>query len=187
MALSLQKLILGRRSVSAFLPELPKDFDNILSRAIDAARFAPNHKRTEPWMFYRLGATSHQRLSHLVYTNELAKGNVDNAAKSKAAKWERVPCIVGLTSKTDTNEIRSLENYAATCCAAQNFMLSLTAAGLGSKWVTGAMAAHQGTRDLLWVSGEERVVGLFWVGQPAITPPPPAKLRNIQDILINIP
>jgi nitroreductase len=50
---TLTQLIRSRRTVYAFRAErAPRD---ALDRALDAARWAPNHRLTEPWRFYVLG------------------------------------------------------------------------------------------------------------------------------------
>ena len=40
--------LLSRRTVNDFAPELPADWESSLLRAVEAATYAPNHKRTEP-------------------------------------------------------------------------------------------------------------------------------------------
>ena len=40
--------LLSRRTINDFAPELPADWEASLLRAVEAATYAPNHKRTEP-------------------------------------------------------------------------------------------------------------------------------------------
>jgi hypothetical protein len=49
-----------RRTTHDFLPE--RIADDMVERAIEVARWAPNHHRTEPWRFYMLGALARQQI-----------------------------------------------------------------------------------------------------------------------------
>ena len=51
--MDLHTALLERRTISQFKPDVPDS--EIINRAIEAARWAPNHRFTEPWHFYRLG------------------------------------------------------------------------------------------------------------------------------------
>ena len=50
---SVAELLRNRRSINLFEPE-PVGTDVLLD-AIDVARWAPNHRLTQPWRFYLLG------------------------------------------------------------------------------------------------------------------------------------
>ena len=57
--------ILTRRTINEFDPKLPSHWEKALERAIEAAIYAPNHKRTEPWRFYLLGKNSIEKVCKL--------------------------------------------------------------------------------------------------------------------------
>jgi len=63
---------------------------------------------------------------------------------------------------------KGLEDHAAVACAVQNFMLSLTADGIGSKWMTGALGVAP--EKLMVLAGAnstaERFMGIVWFGYP---------------------
>src|SRR6056300_451121 len=59
------KNIISRRTINEFEPSLPNNWENSLERAITAAIYAPNHKRTEPWRFYLLGPKSIEKVCKL--------------------------------------------------------------------------------------------------------------------------
>lgn len=48
----------SRRTINDFSPQLPAGWEEALERAVEAATFAPSHKRTEPWRFHLLGPRS---------------------------------------------------------------------------------------------------------------------------------
>merc|ERR1712039_1007093 len=57
------------------------------------------------------------------------------------------------------------EDYAATCCAIQNFMLSMWIEGVGTKWTSGDITRTQDFADSCGIDVEaERVVGCIWYG-----------------------
>lgn len=61
---------------------------------------------------------------------------------------------------------RALEDYASSCAAVQNVLLSLHAEHVASKWVTGPVVKTKAFRDLVEASPTDRVVGLIMVGKP---------------------
>lgn len=158
-------LLRGRRTVHDFLPDpVPQA---VLERALEAARWAPNHHRTEPWRFYLLGARAQALLAERNAELTRAKSG-ERAAEVKLARWRAVPHWLLLTVVIDADEGRAREDYAACCCAAQNLMLALWAEGIGSKWTTGGVTRDADTLRALGIDpAVERVVGLFWYGVPA--------------------
>eukprot|EP00521_Asterionellopsis_glacialis_P006704 CAMPEP_0195287652 /NCGR_PEP_ID=MMETSP0707-20130614/4626_1 /TAXON_ID=33640 /ORGANISM="Asterionellopsis glacialis, Strain CCMP134" /LENGTH=454 /DNA_ID=CAMNT_0040347429 /DNA_START=77 /DNA_END=1441 /DNA_ORIENTATION=+ len=81
---------------------------------------------------------------------------------------------------------RQLEDYAATCAALQNIMLSLHAEGIGSKWATGPVVRTKAFRSLIKAKPDEMVVGLLMVGYPHSKrgmPKPPRRTKSIDDLL----
>ena len=45
----LHGLLRSRRTINEFAPALPSGWEDSLRRAVHAATYAPNHRRTEPW------------------------------------------------------------------------------------------------------------------------------------------
>jgi nitroreductase len=158
----------GRRSIDLFAPD--KVAPATLRAAIEVARWAPNHRLTEPWRFYLLGATTTRGIVDLAVEAEVAKKG-ERAGPVRRARLEAVPGMFVLTSPRSDDALRERENYAACCCAAQNLMLYLWLQGIGVKWTTGGITRQQRFCDLLGVdSAKESVVGLFWYGVPRVIP-----------------
>ena len=77
-----------------------------------------------------------------------------------------------------------LENYAATCAATQNVLLSLHAEELGSKWATGPVIRTKAFRDVVQLRNDELVVGLIMLGVPKRVPRSPRRRRRLMgDVL----
>jgi len=167
-AATLARVIAARRTIHDFTADKPPR-DCVLA-ALDGARWAPNHHRTEPWRFYLPGAAAAARIVELNTELVRAKSG-DAAAANKRERWLVLPGWLVVTCQRSDNPDREREDYAACCCAVQNFALQLWAAGLGTKWSTGKV-----TRDPRFFAAidadvtREFCVGLIWFGYPAAVP-----------------
>jgi nitroreductase len=172
-------VIRGRRSIDLFAPD-PVGTDR-LRAAIEVARWAPNHRLTEPWRFYLIGSATRRALVDLAVELEVAaKG--ERAGPVRRARLEAVPGMFVLTGARSDDELLERENYAACCCAAQNLMLYLWLQGIGVKWTTGGITRHPGLYELLGIDfAKELVVGLFWYGVPKVIPT--QKRRPVEEIV----
>uniref|UniRef100_A0A7S0LVA6 Nitroreductase domain-containing protein n=1 Tax=Coccolithus braarudii TaxID=221442 RepID=A0A7S0LVA6_9EUKA len=177
----------SRRTINAFKAELPGGWNAALRRAVEAATFAPNHKRTEPWRFHLLGPQGIRRVcelnAELVATTKGAK-----AGEKKLGRWLAMPgwlvvtCVRSEPSMDDPAGV-AREDYAACCCAVQNLCLSLHAEGIGTKWTTGPVNFDTRFSEAAGLSDDEYVVGTIWFGEAAGTQPAPPSKRPIDDVL----
>lgn len=183
--------LLSRRTVNEFAAKLPTEWEDALVRAVEAATFAPNHRRTEPWRFHLLGAESIRRVCELnAEIVEASKGA--EAGAKKLARWLTMPgwlvvtCVksdkeVGTSMDDPTSVTR--EDYAACCCAVQNLCLSLHADGIGTKWTTGPVNFDPRFSQAVGLPSNEYVVGTVWFGTAAVQPEPPRKRLAVEDVL----
>jgi nitroreductase len=177
------ELIRSRRTIHTFRAELPRR--EIILRAIDLARWAPNHLLTEPWHFYLLG---HDTINAIVDLNTelVTLSKSAEAGRAKKEKWSAIPGWIVLTCDRSDDFTRAREDYAACCCAIQNFALYLWSENIGVKWTTGAVTHHPRFYDLIWVNPElETVVALLWYGYPAEVPQTARK--PLSQILVDLP
>ena len=177
-------LISARRTIHHFKPEPVPDQD-FIKHAIETACWAPNHHLTEPWHFYLLGQETITSICELNKQILMATKGVE-AAESKYKRWMNIPGWVIVTCQTSSDEIRAREDYAACCCAIQNFMLCLAEKGVGSKWSTGLVTREQRFYDVAWINPElEQVVGLVWYGYAEETPQ--AVRKPVLQVLTELP
>lgn len=177
----------SRRSVSQVrLAETTVADHDVVREALESARWAPNHKRTEPWRFYLLDDERIARLAELNAELLERRGSRPEKVESKRRSWSAVPGVVVITvrSAADADEVMRREDYAAAACAAQNFLLHLWAEDIASKWSTSAVWNHEGFWPLLGhdagpEDGEEagadlrpgeEVVGIFFYGTATEVP-----------------
>lgn len=177
------ELLSGRRTINFFQAEPPPR--ELIVQALDLARWAPNHRLTEPWRFYWLGQNTAQAVAELNAELVAASKGAD-VAQRKLADWLAKPGWLVVTQLRSADPLQNQEDYAACCCAMQNLMLYLWSQGVGSKWSTGAVIREARFYDLLWIDPAiEVVVGLLWYGYPADIPQTPRK--PLAELLIELP
>jgi nitroreductase len=172
-----------RRTINDFKQrEVPRE---LLLEAIDVARWAPNHRLSEPWRFHLLGEQSVDAIIDLIVELKTAgKGEATRAAVMK--RLDGVPTWLAVSCKRNDDPIREREDYAACCCAIQNMMLYLWQAGIGVKWNTGAAARDERLLNILKLRpGEEFVVGLFYCGYPELVPE--QRRKPVSEIVSTLP
>lgn len=179
----LAPLIRSRRSVDRFQPELPPQ--ELLLEAIELARWAPNHRCSEPWHFYLCGPQTRQAIIELNSELVSAKQGAE-AGAAKRSRWSTVPGFLVITCDRSENALRAQEDYAAVACAVQNLMLALWSRGVGSKWTTGEVTRDPRFYDLIWVDpAQESVVGLLWYGYPAELPD--SNRKPVEAVTVELP
>ncbi|QIZ08658.1 nitroreductase [Priestia megaterium] len=136
-------IIYSRRNIKNFKSD-PVTIEQI-SKWLQAGTMAPNHKMTEPWEVYMVGAETREKLNH--------KTNFFHA-----------PVVLAILSKHGANEIEKIENAHATACFVQNFNLAAWAEGVGTFW--SSMGGAPKNREILGVPDGYDVIGIFGVGYP---------------------
>jgi nitroreductase len=179
---TVNRIVCERRTVHDFAPEpVP---ESVLEQALEVARWAPNHHRTEPWRVYLLGSEAQTAIAKLNAAG-VRETRGERAAEVKLARWMAVPGWFVMTTPVNDDSLREREDYAACCCVAQNLMLSLWAAGVGVKWTTGAVVRERKFAEIVGfeLSGEQ-TVGLFWYGWPATVVE--QHRRPVSDFLVRV-
>ncbi|NND72320.1 MAG: nitroreductase [Rhodothermales bacterium] len=164
----LSYIIRSRRTIHSFTPD--KVPDEVVYSAIECARWAPNHKLTEPWRVILVGDTTARKIVDL-NTRLVKEKRGKKSAEAKRERWKRVPNWIAITSTISDDSVRTREDYAATCCFIQNLTLYLWSKGIGAKWTTGAVTRYDDVYELIGVDPQkEDLVGLLWYGYPAGEP-----------------
>ena len=165
---TLAAVIRTRRSINLFEPGAIDAA--LVEQAVELARWAPNHRLNEPWHFYLLGLSTAAAAADLAACIETeSKG--EQAGALRRQRLLAIPGSLVLTSARHDDPLIERENYAACCCAAQNFMLYLAAHDVGTKWTTGAITRDARFYRLLGADPEREVmVGHFWYGRIRIRP-----------------
>ena len=161
-------LIRGRRSIDLFEPDPVSNA--VVRDAIDVARWAPNHRLTQPWRFYLIGPTTRRGVTDLAVELEVAKKG-ERAGPVRRARLDGVPGFLVLTTRRSDDALLEREDYAACCCAAHSLMLYLWQRDIGTKWTTGGITRDARFYALLGIDAvKESVVAFIWYGKPRVVP-----------------
>ena len=144
-----------------------------LRELVDLARFAPNHKLTQPWRFRVLGPEIRSRIEEL-------------AGEKEAMKLRRAPTLVLATACLSGDPHVDEEDLHAAACAVYAIILGATNRGLASYWRTPSCFTEGPVREALGLAGGERVVALVHLG-PAVSEPPPKERLALDDVLQFLP
>ena len=152
-----------------------------LETLLDAARWAPTHRLSEPWRFAVLDQATIARLSAWLATQPQIRDTPDTAkGPAKLAKLlERLPTLGALIQVTwvrATDPEVDREDLAATAAATQNLLLAATAVGIGSFWSTNPALGHPDTQR--WCGSDpvsEGFLGSLWLGIAKQQPPAPPR------------
>lgn len=168
------ELVRRRRSVKAFTAEPVRR--DVLESLLEAAVWAPNHKLTEPWLFYVLGDETKRRFAALrrsLRARKLPDPEAPEAQKALRKVYEdtiATPALVAVSCAVSDDPVRRDEDYAATAMAVQNLLLAAWSLELGSYLRTGEILEHAETRALLDVPDDHRLFGVIYLGRPADIP-----------------
>lgn len=169
-----------RRSVGQVTDQVPEK--EKIEQILEAARWAPNHHKTEPWRFYVLSGEGRNKLGEAYGKINLEKipGPTNEqrklAMESGISKAKRSPVVIVATVEPDPEDkIEPIEEVAATACAVQNMLLAAHELGLAVKWRTGKPATHPVMKEAFNVPENGWVLGLLFVGYPETVPKAPAK------------
>lgn len=163
--------IARRVSTRAFqIHPVPRD---VLTRLLDAAVRAPNHKLTEPWRFAVLTGASRDRYAEIRRKHRAAKfpdPAAPDATKAIEKTWREAkdtPAIVVVMCVVSDDAVRREEDYGAAMMATQNLLIAATAEGLGTCVQTGGIMEETAVRELARCPADHRIVALVPVGYPA--------------------
>ena len=181
-------VIENRRTIKEFRSDpIPEE---TLWRILDAGRWAPNHRLTEPWRFTIVGKQSREALADALARKGLSTDDPSVFAKAKAEARRKVmssPMLLAVTCRMEGTQEQQVEDLAAVCAAMQNLQLAAWSEGIGSHWNTGRVTRLPETEAILCLSERgEKLVGFLYLGYPAQIPGPP-KRRPVQDFVRSIP
>lgn len=159
--MELEEAIRTRRTHKAYGPD-PVDRAT-LDELFELARWAPNHKLTNPWRFRVLGPDAIERL----------KAAADDPVA--AAKLDRAPTLVVVSSARSGDPIVDEEDLCATAAAAYAVLLAAHGRGLAGYWRTPAPLRTREGRAAVGVGDDEHVLGLLHLGTPRQEPRAPQR------------
>jgi nitroreductase len=171
LGVDVETAIRARRTHKQYGPE-PVD-EEAVRALVELARWAPNHKLTNPWRFRLLGPVTRARIDELVPDQEVAK-------------LRRAPTLVLVTALPSEDPVLAAEDVQATAAAVYALLLAATARGLASYWRTPACFREPAVRAALGLADGEVLVSLVHLGPPA-SDPPPKERAPVDQVLTVLP
>ena len=149
--MELEEAIRTRRTHKAYARE-PVD-RRTLDELFELARWAPNHKLTNPWRFRVVGPRALERL----------KAACEDPVA--AAKLDRAPTLVAVSATQQSGDpLLDEEDVLAAATAAYVVLLAAHGRGLASYWRTPEVLRTPEGRAAVGVPDSERVLGLLHLG-----------------------
>jgi len=140
----------------------------VVRELVELARWAPNHKLTNPWRFRLLGPETRARIDELV-------------PEAEVIKLRRAPTLVLVTALPSDDPVLGEEDVLATAAATYAMLLAATDRGLGSYWRTPSCFREPGVRSALGLADGEVIIALVHLGSP-VTDPPAKERAPVDDV-----
>lgn len=162
----IQETIKNRRAVfPAQYNDQPITKEEILT-ILEAANWAPTHKRTEPWRFRVFYGTSQVALGK--FMAETYKQTTDNFSEFTYNKFVDNPvkagCVIAICMQRDPKEsIPEWEEIAATAMAVQNMWLTASEMGIGAYWSSPGLIKYMD--KFIHLGEEEQCLGFLYMGK----------------------
>ena len=150
--------------------EVPRE---VLSRMLETAVWAPNHRLTEPWRFFILerGTAAHANVAGMAHDFALQRSGNAQRAEATRDSLLKTPVIIYMYSTPGRDDEGTRENYASVCCAAHNIALAGVAEGLAVTWETGGPTRHPDLARTLGAEDDWALATMLSIGYPAEDPP----------------
>ncbi len=156
------KLLMSRRSIRKFKREpVPED---LILRILDAARYAPSAKNSQPWSF-------------IIIEDEMIKGKL-----GKIHRWASPLLRAPLAIVVACDREASPTSYLVDCAnAVMYMMLAAHALGLGTVWIQSLRNIEE-IREIIKLPDRLIPVAILAVGWPDESPSPRER-RDLGEIV----
>jgi nitroreductase len=138
-----------------------------IQQILEAANWAPTHKRTEPWRF-KVFHSEDSRTKLSKYLGEAYVKSVEKPSDFKQKKMEQKAvqssCVIAICMQRDPEaRIPEWEEIASVAMAVQNMWLMAHSLQIGAYWSSPALIAYFG--EHLSLAEGERCLGFFYMGK----------------------
>lgn len=142
----------------------------MVERMLEAANWAPSHRRSEPWRFVVFAGEQRGIVGEALAEayRRMAPDPGFSAQRHEAlrAKVWKAPVWIALGMHVDPNMVE-WEETVAFGCAVHNAWTMACAQGLACKWTSGATATHAHVAEMVGFEADVRLHGFLYVGRPA--------------------
>ena len=164
--MSLLELIRRRRSIFPVQYSSDSIAPSDIEELLEAANWAPTHRKTEPWRFYVI--QGEQRTALGAFLAAKYRATDPKASDFKAKKIQQKPeqsaaVIVIVMQRCPEESVPEWEEVAATAMAVQNLWLMATEKGLGGYWSSPGLKTYMS--EFLEMNPGEKCLGFFYLGK----------------------
>ncbi|MEK4023176.1 nitroreductase family protein [Sporosarcina sp. FSL W7-1283] len=181
-----EKSIIGRRSIKAFKTD-PVDVEELIE-LLNVAKWAPNHKLTEPWRFQLYTSNGKEQfVQAYIDSQPNTDGEVPERVNRKADYFRNIPLHLVVIMPEDPRQRRWDEDYGAVSTMIQNFQLAAWKRGIGMIWRSNDWIYDPVFREGIGVKPGEKVVATLMIGYPKHIPEPQDRtdIRELLTIIDN--
>ncbi len=132
---------------------------------LEAANWAPTHRKTEPWRFRVLQGETLEKLGLFLSLKylETEASPKEFKAKKLIENPKKAGAIIAICMQRDPNKsVPEWEEVAATAMAVQNMWLACTEMKIGAYWSSPALTKYMG--EFFEMADEEACLGFFYMG-----------------------
>lgn len=162
----LKQIIESRKST------FPKDYtdqeipEEVLEEILNSAQFAPNHKRTKPWLLKVFRKEEKSALGNVlakIYKETTSEQTfLEKKYLDIPSKIEKADTVVAICVNF-SGLVPEWEEIAATAMAVQNMYLTCSVNNVGCYWSTPGMKDYLG--DFLGLEENQKCYGFFYMGR----------------------
>lgn len=169
--MDIHQVIRDRRSV------MPAQYNDTpigqfqIEQILEAANWAPTHKKTEPWRFKVLQGESQTKLG--LFLAERFKETATTFSEFKYRQLQENPtkagAIIAICMQRDPKEsLPEWEELAAVSMAVQNMWLTATSLGIGAYWSSPPLIEFMD--GFFQLNEGEKCLGFFYMGHYDLAP-----------------
>lgn len=164
--------------------EIPQ---NNINEALEAANWAPTHKKTQPWRFHVYSGEAKNDLVDFWIRQAMescfSKGeNWDDTKQQKFDLFKKNASHIIAIACYYTGLVPEIEETCATAAAVQNFWLALSSMGYGGYWSTGNGVFSNENHQFHALSSNEKLLGYFVAGVP-VEPIAPSTRKPLEQVV----
>ena len=167
----LAALIAARRS-NIFIDAESVVSDTQIDQMVNAAQWAPNHKRTWPLRVAVVRGESRRGLGEVIAGAMAFRGDEETKVTKTRTKYLRAPVIFVVASAVGETANETEENKYAVAAGIQNLLLTAEAMGLAALWSSPAKGANDVITSFCSMDNTDHVLGIVYVGTAKKEAPP---------------
>ncbi len=155
--------------------------DNKINQILEAANWAPTHKRTEPWRYKIFKGKKKEDLGEFLskkYKETSKKFSKFKEIKIKEKIFKSSVIILICMQRDPNKSIPKWEEIASVSMSVQNMWLMSSFLGIGSYWSSPYLINYIG--EFIKLNQGERCLGIYYLGNYS-SQPPSRKPSSIED------